>query len=143
MNPHQQGRPPSYTHTTAAAGSLGQNAPPTARSASPLPPPGHGLGHSPASHAMNGPPPINTGAGGGYAPQGAMGGGMGAPPPAAGGPPQYGYGAPGGPPPGGVGQYGGRPNAVEVEGAGRSKAQLIVGIDFVGALNLGACMGAS
>lgn len=31
-----------------------------------------------------------------------------------------------------LGQYGGgRGQAVEVEGAGRSKAQLIVGIDFV------------
>jgi hypothetical protein len=28
-------------------------------------------------------------------------------------------------------QYANRNNAVEVEGAGRSKAQLIVGIDFV------------
>lgn len=56
----------------------------------------------------------------------------GGPPP--GGPPQY-QGAPGYPP---AQQnmpqpYGGaRNNAVEVEGAGRSKSQLIVGIDFVG-----------
>jgi hypothetical protein len=53
-------------------------------------------------------------------------------PPAAGGPPQYGppqYGAP----PGAsiaAAQYANR-NAVEVEGAGKNKAQLIVGIDFV------------
>ena len=56
-------------------------------------------------------------------------------------PPGYGggYGAPNGMPvgggmggpPGGMGIYGNRGSAVEVEGAGRSKAQLIVGIDFV------------
>ena len=54
--------------------------------------------------------------------------------PAPGGhPPVYGggYGAPTGPPPTMNPQYGGRGGAVEVEGAGRSKAQLIVGIDFV------------
>lgn len=70
-----------------------------------------------------------------YPSQGGIGP-MGAPPPAMGPPPQYGagYGAQTGPP-GGIagGQYGSRTNAVEVEGAGRSKAQLIVGIDFVGA----------
>lgn len=57
------------------------------------------------------------------------------PPPPAGGPPQYGppqYGAPGAPAQGSMAaaQYANR-GAVEVEGAGRSKAQLIVGIDFV------------
>ena len=75
------------------------------------------------------PPPINTGA---Y-PQGhpALGG---APQP-----PQYagGYqgaaGVHGGPAQPSLGQYG-RGAAVEVEGAGRSKAQLIVGIDFVSTL---------
>jgi len=55
-------------------------------------------------------------------------------------PPGYGgvYGAPNGMPggggvggPPGMGMYGNRGSAVEVEGAGRSKAQLIVGIDFV------------
>ncbi len=48
------------------------------------------------------------------------------------GPPGYGgaYGQGGGAPP--LAQYGNRGSAVEVEGAGRSKAQLIVGIDFVG-----------
>ena len=55
-------------------------------------------------------------------------------------PPGYGggYGAPNGMPggggvggPPGMGIYGNRGSAVEVEGAGRSKAQLIVGIDFV------------
>lgn len=81
---------------------------------------------------VGGPPPINTGAPvAGYPPQippQMQGGG----PPVAGGPPGYtgagGYGAP-------TGQslptatYG-RP-AAEVEGSSRSKAQLIVGIDFV------------
>ena len=68
------------------------------------------------------PPPINTGA---Y-PQGhpALGGGAGQPPGYGGG---YGQVAPQST----LGQYGGRGAAVEVEGAGRSKAQLIVGIDFV------------
>ena len=36
--------------------------------------------------------------------------------------------------PQGMNQYGGRGPAVEVEGTNRSKAQLIVGIDFVGAV---------
>ena len=60
-----------------------------------------------------------------------MGGNMGPPPGVH--PPVYGggYGAPTGPPPTMNPQYGGRGGAVEVEGAGRSKAQLIVGIDFV------------
>lgn len=81
---------------------------------------------------VGGPPPINTGAPvAGYPPQQIppqMQGG----PPVAGGPPGYtgagGYGAPPGqslP----TATYG-RP-AAEVEGSSRSKAQLIVGIDFV------------
>ena len=45
-------------------------------------------------------------------------------------PPQYAGGYNSGPPPPSMGGYPGR-GAVEVEGAGRSKAQLIVGIDFV------------
>ena len=80
------------------------------------------------------PPPINTG---GY-PQGhpALGGGA-AQPPGYGG----GYGQSQGmvAPQPTLGQYGGRGQAVEVEGAGRSKAQLIVGIDFV--RNLFICCG--
>ncbi len=89
---------------------------------------------TPPSQVMGGPPPINTSAGGGY-PPGHPAGGMGPPPPA-GGPPGYGppqYGAPGVPQGNqsvAAQQYANR-NAVEVEGAGRSKAQLIVGIDFV------------
>jgi hypothetical protein len=37
-------------------------------------------------------------------------------------------------------QYGPRGNAVEVEGAGRSKSQLIVGIDFVSTSGRMTCM---
>ena len=104
MNQNQQGglgRPPSYT--------FNPNAP---RAASPLPP-----GQQMAHH----PPPINTG---GYS-QGhpALTG--------AGQPPGYGGGYGQVAPQPTLGQYGGRGQAVEVEGAGRSKAQLIVGIDFV------------
>jgi hypothetical protein len=54
-------------------------------------------------------------------------------PPAAGGPPQYGPPQYGAPPAGAsiaAAQYANR-GAVEVEGAGKNKAQLIVGIDFV------------
>ena len=96
------GRPPSYTYNP--------NAP---RTGSPLPP-AQQMGHHP--------PPINTG---GYS-QGhpALGGGGGAAQP-----PGYGYGQVA--PQSTLGQYGGRSQPVEVEGAGRSKAQLIVGIDFV------------
>lgn len=78
---------------------------------------------------VGGPPPINTGAPApGYPPQipPTMQGG----PPVAGGPPGYtggqGYGAPQAAP---TAPYT-RP-AAEVEGSSRSKAQLIVGIDFV------------
>ncbi|ROV96654.1 hypothetical protein VSDG_05619 [Cytospora chrysosperma] len=89
-----------------------------------------GQARTPPSQMVGGPPPINTGAPvAGYPPQMApMQGG----PPVAGGPPGYtggagGYGPPAGQPmPAAV--YG-RP-AAEVEGNSRSKAQLIVGIDF-------------
>ena len=106
MNPNQSGlgRPPSYTYNP--------NAP---RAASPLPP---------AQQMAHHPPPINTGA---YAPQS-----QGHPALAGGGqPPGYGGGYGQVAPQPTLGQYGGRGQAVEVEGAGRSKAQLIVGIDFV------------
>ncbi|KAH0562049.1 hypothetical protein GP486_003244, partial [Trichoglossum hirsutum] len=86
----------------------------------------------PVNHVV---PPINTAAGpGGYQPPNMGGIGVG-PPPA--GPPGYGghYTGGGGTLPahgGGGGQLyaAHRGSAVEVEGAGRSKAQLIVGIDF-------------
>ena len=112
MNPGQNGlgRPPSYTYNPHAP-----------RSSSPLPlPAGQQLPHHP--------PPINTGS---Y-PQGhpALNGAA-QPPGYAGGYAQpngmHGAGAP----QSAMGHYPGRGAPVEVEGAGRSKAQLIVGIDFV------------
>jgi hypothetical protein len=120
MNPqHPVGRPPSYTY--AQSGGLGAPNPQHGRPASPL-------------------PPINTGAPGGYPQQQQP---MGYPP--QGGPPgypsqppggQYGqaYGAPPpnpGAPMGPPAQYRPPGMAAEVPGEGRSKAQLIVGIDFV------------
>lgn len=97
---------------------------------------------TPPSQMVGGPPPINTGAPVGYPPGMAP---MGQGPPQMGvptgfqqqqPPPIQGYPPAGGPPPpqgGPIGQpY--RPGAnpaAEVEGASRSKAQLIVGIDFV------------
>ncbi|KAG0651372.1 Heat shock 70 kDa 12A [Hyphodiscus hymeniophilus] len=119
------GRPPSYTNNYAPAPAAG------GRTTSPM---AGGTPRTPPTQMMGGPPPINTAASG-YPPghPAAAGQQM---PPAAAGPPQYGGGPPqyGAPPPGGgsiaAQQYANRNNAVEVEGAGRSKAQLIVGIDF-------------
>jgi hypothetical protein len=116
------GRPPSYTNQySPAPASAGRTQSPMA-----------GTPRTPPTQVMGGPPPINTAAAG-Y-PPGHPVGGMGAPP-QVGGPPQYGPPQYGPPPPGGgsvaAAQYANRNNAVEVEGAGRSKAQLIVGIDFV------------
>ncbi|KAH7176618.1 hypothetical protein EDB81DRAFT_633807 [Dactylonectria macrodidyma] len=95
---------------------------------------------TPPSQMVGGPPPINTGAPVGYPPNMNP---MGQGPPPMGGPPGFGQQQPppvqgyppaGGPPPpqgGPIGQQFGRGNpAAEVEGASRSKAQLIVGIDF-------------
>jgi hypothetical protein len=125
-HPAAGGRPPSYTNNYAPApAAVGRTQSPMANTTPRTPP----------TQMMGGPPPINTATAGGYPPGHPAAGGMGAPPPA-GGPPQYGppqYGAPA--PAGGgsiaAAQYANRNNAVEVEGAGRSKAQLIVGIDFV------------
>ena len=115
MNPTQNGlgRPPSYTYNP--------NAP---RATSPMPP---GSQQAVSHH----PPPINTGS---Y-PQGhpALGSAP-QPPQYAGGYGQQGGGVHGGPAQPSLGRYGGQDRPVEVEGAGRSKAQLIVGIDFVGLL---------
>lgn len=119
MNPQNNlGRPPSYTFAPQQSGLAPQQQ--------------HGRPTSPL-------PPINTGAPGypthpqqpvGYPPQGGPPGYPPQPPPG-----QYGagYGAP--PPPaahgqGPVQQYR-PPGMAEVAGEGRSKAQLIVGIDFV------------
>lgn len=86
---------------------------------------------------MGGPPPINTATTGGYPPQ--HGPPLSGAPPIGPGPPQYGEAAYPNPGMGAMGnpaQYGARNNAVEVEGAGRSKSQLIVGIDFVSFLEV-------
>ncbi|MCJ1249104.1 hypothetical protein MMC30_006327 [Trapelia coarctata] len=106
-NQNGLGRPPSYTYNP--------NAP---RATSPMPP---GAQQTVAHH----PPPINTGS---YPPGHPALGGASQPPQYAGNY-QQGAGVHGGPAQPSLGQYG-RGTAVEVEGAGRSKAQLIVGIDF-------------
>lgn len=123
-------RPPSYT------ANYPPGPPPPVGRTSPLI--NQGPARTPPTQMVGGPPPINTGAPvAGYPPPGPMGG---PPPPAmAGRPPGYG-GAPGYPPAGGPPPPGGGPlppanafnrPAAEVEGNSRSKAQLIVGIDFV------------
>lgn len=125
------GRPPSYTSNSSPGGPNVQNH----RSQSPMsPPPGQGP-RTPPTQMHNGPPPITTTPSGGYPPQhGGYGPPLGQQMPLA-GPPQYGSAAPY--PVGGQGGLapmpyaGNRNSAHEVEGAGRSKAQLIVGIDFV------------
>lgn len=130
MNPHSGAgvRPPSYT-PGYPQGAIAN------RTTSPPMPPGPGNPRTPPSQVLGGPPPINTSASGGYPPQHPVG------PPGQpiqsgpGGPPQYVGAAYPNPPQGTMGapvQYVARNNAVEVEGAGRSKSQLIVGIDFVG-----------
>lgn len=100
-NQNTLGRPPSYTYNTAG------------RPTSPLPP-GQPMPHHPPPLNTNLPYPQSSmapmGAPPGYGLQQQLGAGM----------------APGLHQP----QYGVRNPAVEVEGAGRSKAQLIVGIDF-------------
>ena len=110
------GRPPSYSNNYAPAPAA------VGRTTSPM---AGGTPRTPPTQMMGGPPPINTTASP-YPPGHPAAG----PPQYGGGPPQYGA-----PPPGGgsiaAQQYANRNNAVEVEGAGRSKAQLIVGIDFV------------
>jgi len=117
MNNHPSagGRPPSYSNNYAPAPAA------AGRTTSPM---AGGTPRTPPTQMMGGPPPINTAAAG-YPPGHPAAG----PPQYGGGPPQYGA-----PPPGGgsiaAQQYANRNNAVEVEGAGRSKAQLIVGIDF-------------
>ncbi|MCJ1461425.1 hypothetical protein MMC07_000022 [Pseudocyphellaria aurata] len=110
MNPPQNGlgRPPSYTYN------------PQLRSSSPLPP-------TTQQTMTHHPPPINTSA---YAPGHPALGGPAQPPGYGGAYPQA-NGLHSAPQPT-LGQYGPSrgQQAVEVEGAGRSKAQLIVGIDF-------------
>ncbi|TFB00718.1 Heat shock 70 kDa protein 12A [Trichoderma ghanense] len=123
-------RPPSYTagnYPQPPQGAMGRT--------SPMAP---GQNRTPPTQMTGGPPPINTGAPVGYPPNmnpmGQMPPGM-----PQGGPPQgapgYGQptGYPPGPPPAGgpiAQQFQQNNPAAEVEGASRSKAQLIVGIDF-------------
>ncbi|KAL9062410.1 MAG: hypothetical protein Q9157_008945 [Trypethelium eluteriae] len=123
MNPSNPGlgRPPSYTNTNASAGNVA--APPQhVRPASPLPPPINtsvpNQGYTQQPQQQPGPPMY------GHPP----------PPP---GPPGYQMQQPGGyqynnaPPQAGHNSYYNRGGHVaEVEGSQRSKAQLIVGIDF-------------
>ncbi|CAI9630369.1 unnamed protein product [Alternaria burnsii] len=118
MNPQNPlGRPPSYTY--APPGGLGAPQQQHGRPASPLPPintgaPGYPPQQTPMGYPPQGGPP-------GYPPQGPPG--------------QYGQGY-GAPPPGAPAPHGAptsynRPSGMaEVAGEGRSKAQLIVGIDF-------------
>lgn len=114
------GRPPSYTNNFSPT-------PARAGHQSPMP----NNSRNTPSQTVNAPPPINTSTTG-YSsinspgtmvgPQSSISG------PPGYGPPQY-ASVPGSQACSNV-QYSGRNNAVEVEGAGRSKAQLIVGIDF-------------
>ncbi|KAK4505789.1 hypothetical protein PRZ48_003754 [Zasmidium cellare] len=111
-NPQQPlGRPPSYQYANQGNGNLGAPPHPNAgRPSSPMPP-----------------PPINTGGGHAYAPQHNQNMyNQPAPPgyPMNNQPSGYGYGAPA---PQGPNSYN---RLAEVEGSARSKAQLIVGIDF-------------
>ncbi|KAF1844279.1 actin-like ATPase domain-containing protein [Cucurbitaria berberidis CBS 394.84] len=120
MNPQNPlGRPPSYTY--APPGGLGAPQQQHGRPASPLPPINTGApGYPPQQQAMGYPPQAGPP---GYPPQ--------APPPGG----QYGQGGYGAPPqapaPHGPPATYNRPGGMaEVAGEGRSKAQLIVGIDF-------------
>ena len=105
-NPGGLGRPPSYQYSNVAG-----------RPQSPMPPPGQ---QQMASHH---PPPIDTSRGF-----------VGANPQMAQQPPGYGgagYGQMAQPHPQQMGAYGQHMRPAEAEGGNRSKAQLIVGIDFV------------
>ncbi|KFY28843.1 hypothetical protein V493_02733, partial [Pseudogymnoascus sp. VKM F-4281 (FW-2241)] len=112
-------RPPSYTGYPPGVAQ--------GRTESPNMVPGNP--RTPPSQVLGGPPPINTAPGGYSQQQQHMGGATQIP----GGPPGYGgQQQPYAPQQGGMAPapYVTRNNAVEVEGAGRSKSQLIVGIDF-------------
>lgn len=116
-HPGAGARPPSYTGYPPGVAQ--------GRTGSPNMAPGNP--RTPPSQVLGGPPPINT-APAGYQQQQHMG----PPSQVPGGPPGYGGQQPYAPQGGMVpAPYVSRGNAVEVEGAGRSKSQLIVGIDFV------------
>jgi hypothetical protein len=116
-------RPPSYSanYPPGPPGAIGRTSPLA----------NQGPNRTPPSQMVGGPPPINTGGPpvAGYPPP-VMGG----PPPVPGGPPGYagptGYPPPAPPQPTGPLAPYQRNTAAEVEGNSRSKAQLIVGIDF-------------
>lgn len=117
MNPQNPlGRPPSYTY--APPGGLGAPNQQHGRPTSPLPPINTGAPGYPPQQQQMGYPPQGPPGYPPQPPQGGYGGGYGAPPAAAPAAPH----APA--------SYN-RPNMAEVAGEGRSKAQLIVGIDFV------------
>ncbi|RBA19496.1 hypothetical protein FPRO05_09599 [Fusarium proliferatum] len=124
-HPGPGNRPPSYT----------ANFPPGQAPLGRTSPLAQQPNRTPPTQMVGGPPPINTGAPMGYPPGMAP---MGQGPPPMGGPPGFGQQPPppqGYPPPGPPGapmnQQFQRPGpAAEVEGASKSKAQLIVGIDF-------------
>jgi hypothetical protein len=121
-------RPPSYT-PGYPPGAIG------IRTTSP--PALQGPTRTPPTQVMGGPPLINMATTGGYPPQ--HGPPLPGAPPIGSGSPQYGGAAYPNPGMGAMGnpaQYVARNNAVEVEGAGRSKSQLIVGIDFVSFLKV-------
>ena len=123
MNPgqHPVGRPPSYTYAPPNGLAPAQQ---HGRPASPLPPINTGAPAGYPPQQMGGYPPQGPP---GYPPQppqaGGYGGGYGAPPP-----------APAPAAPHAQAAYN-RPGVAEVAGEGRSKAQLIVGIDFVSRKN--------
>lgn len=134
-HPGAGNRPPSYT-ANYAPGPPGPpgGQPPIGRT-SPLT--NQGPNRTPPSQMVGGPPPINTGTPLGYPPNMAPGMGGGGPPPMGHQQPPQGYPPagypPGHPPPpagGPIAQQFGQSRA-EVEGSSQSKAQLIVGIDFV------------
>ncbi|KAK5991039.1 Heat shock 70 kDa 12B-like protein [Cladobotryum mycophilum] len=109
-HPGSGNRPPSYSAGSYPQGPHGRTSPLT-----------QGQNRTPPTQMAGGPPPINTGAPSGYPPNMNMNQ---IPPNMApqGGPP---------PAPGSLAQQFQQNNpAAEVEGASRSKAQLIVGIDF-------------
>jgi len=112
-NPQQPlGRPPSYQYANTGSGNLGTPHPNQGRPNSPMPP-----------------PPINTGGGHAYAPQHQQQLYQQPAPPGYPMQQQYGYGAP-------QQHHAYQQRLAEVEGSQRSKAQLIVGIDFVRAVPL-------
>lgn len=123
MNPQNPlGRPPSYTY--APPGGLGAPQQQHGRPASPLPPINTSApGYPPQQQQPMGYPPQQGPPG--YPPQGPPGGQYGQG--------QYGGGAPAPAPHGPPATYNRPPGMAEVAGEGRSKAQLIVGIDFVSA----------